>query len=363
MTPHLSSASIDRYLARTLPPAELLALQTHIRDCESCREALAESFSRTKPLDAPLFGESVEPHLTEDEMVAWVAGRMTDTRARTAATHLKQCVECAEGVGAMESVRTEMMPRVLKPRRRWVPWSIAAAAIVAVGIGLYLFQRPSVTLIAEMRDGGETIGIDAGGKLQGLASATGEERNWVREALRRETLPDGPKIMTEGRGQFRVPESAGTARFSLIAPLNSRLLDDRPTFSWHPEAGAKEYQVVVTSEALDVVARSPRLAATEWRPESGLPRAAVLFWQVRAWRGGTEVTAPAAPDPPARFEIASAEVAKRIAELRAAPRSSHLLLAVVCAREGLRAEALQELAALAAENPGVPVVEKLRNSL
>jgi hypothetical protein len=71
------------------------------------------------------------------------------------------------------------------------------------------------------------------------------------------------------------------------------------------------------------------------------------------------VSAPAPPAPPARFEIASAPVAARLEQLRAAPQPSHLLTAVLCAREGLREEAAKEIQILARENPDSEVARAL----
>jgi hypothetical protein len=155
------------------------------------------------------------------------------------------------------------------------------------------------------------------------------------------------------------PDAGTPVPFSLIGPINTRVSPDRPIFTWHPYPGAMAYQVLVTSVALDPLARSPRITATEWQPAAALPRGVVLLWQVRAWHGGEMISAPAPPAPPARFAIAGEAVAARLDELRTSPRPSHLLAAILCAREGLREEAANEMRMLARENPGSPLVGKL----
>jgi hypothetical protein len=167
-------------------------------------------------------------------------------------------------------------------------------------------------------------------------------------------------MAADAPGVLLAPDAGAPAAFSLIGPLHTKVLSDRPVFTWNPSPGARAYQVVVTNEALDPLARSGRITATEWQPETPLPRGAALFWQVRAWRGGEMVSAPAPPAPPARFQIAGEAIALRLAQLRTAPGASHLLAAVLCAREGLRDEALQELAMLARENPNSPLIGQLR---
>jgi hypothetical protein len=146
----------------------------------------------------------------------------------------------------------------------------------------------------------------------------------------------------------------------LTSPIQAKVLSDRPVFTWQAYQGATSYQVLVTKEALDPLVRSGRITATRWQPGTALPRGSTLLWQVRAWRGAEMVSAPAPPAPPARFEIVAERIAERLAELRNSPRPSHLLAAVICAREGLRDEAADELQVLARENPDSPLVRSLQ---
>lgn len=131
------------------------------------------------------------------------------------------------------------------------------------------------------------------------------------------------------------------------------MLADRPDFVWEPGRDVTAYEVVVTNEALEPLARSGRIQMTHWQPDTALPRGVILLWQVRAWRGETMVSVPAPPAPAARFEIAGQDAAGRIAQLRASAHPSHLLIAILCAHEGLQAEEAKELQILAAENPGL----------
>jgi hypothetical protein len=218
---------------------------------------------------------------------------------------------------------------------------------------------PAAPVLASLRDSGRVVELESDGVLRGVENATPEERNLIRDALERRKLPPGPDFPGEKSGVLLAPGNGAPAPFSLLAPLGTRVLSDRPVFVWQPYPGAAAYQVLVTSVSLDPLARSGRITATEWRAESPLPRGVVLLWQVRAWHGGEMVSAPAPPAPPARFEIAGAQVAARIEQLRAAPHPSHLLAAVICAREGLPDDAAKEIQALARENPDSLLVRSL----
>jgi len=362
MITHLSGDQIDRYLARTLTAGDVLALHEHTEGCPECRKALSQAaLARMPCLGAPLLAEAVESHLSEEEMVALVSRRMPEAQRAQASRHVAACEVCAESVEAMESVRDHA---VQVHRSRPVLHWLAAASTLAAGVlvavlayraNLRPSEPPRPAMMASLHDAGGVIELDAQGTLRGLDTASPEERNLVREALAHQTLPSGPVVPAEAPGVLLGAPVAPPA-FEPTGPLNIYVLSDRPTFSWQPYAGAESYQVLVTNENLDPLARSPMLTSTQWRPDTSLPRGAILLWQVRAWKAGEMVSAPAPPAPPARFEIVAADLAARIEQVRNAPQPSHLLAAVLCAQAGLKDEAAKELQALARENPDSKVV-------
>lgn len=364
MTEHLSGGLIDRYLARKLAPVDVLELHVHLETCPQCRRALEQaSIARLSPASVPLLYDHAEPHLSEEEMVAWVAGRLPEPQRGSAARHVAGCEICRDSVAAMESVGEQPAAGRSRSRAaRWVALSAIAAGLLVAVLLRDRSAHPQVSppaIVASLRDGGLTIELDSGGALRGLAGTSPEEQNLVRDALRQGTLPFGPALAAQATGVLLAPDAA-PAHFSPTAPIDSRVLSDRPVFTWTNYAGATAYQVLVTTETLDPLLRSAKIAATEWQPDVPLPRGVILLWQVRAWKGGEMVSAPAPPAPPARFEIAGEAVAARLQQLRASPQSSHLLAAVLSAREGLREEAAKELEMLAQENPGSPVVRRLQ---
>ncbi len=297
----------------------------------------------------------------EEEMVAFVARRMTEDRRAAAALHLAACEECMDSVAAMESVRD----RAALVRRQAVRWYVVGAvaagllaAVVAQYGRVHPVAPPHPAIVASLRDGGQTIQLDASGALRGLDGVAPADRELVRDALRRRALPAGQGLPAAAPGVLLGPD-ATPPPFALVAPMDVKVLPDRPVFQWSALPGATAYQVVVTNEKLDPLARSEWITATQWQPEKPLPRGAMLFWQVRAWRSAEMVSAPAPPAPPARFEIAGEQIAASLEGIRNSPHPSHLLAATLCAREGLKQEAAAELQALARENPGSALVESL----
>ena len=359
MNAHPGSGQFARYYARTLPPAEIARLLAHVETCAECRQALSDA---SPSGIVPLLLDASEPHLGEEEMVAFVEGRRPE-----AAAHIAACELCRESVEAMEDEAVK--PARPRPAGRRFPWialfgCVAAVLIVAALLRFRPVPRaasPAPQVLATLMDAGDRVELEADGSLRGIDGLSPEEAGLVRDALATRRLPAGPAFPAEKPGVLLAPGTVSPA-FSPTAPLNSRVLSDQPEFSWSRDPRAMVYQVVVTRENLDPVARSARITGTEWQPDRPLPRGVVLLWEVRAWHGGETISVPAPPAPPARFEIVSDSVASRLEQLRAPPRPCHLLAAILCAREGLREEAAKELRELLRENPNSQWVLTLSES-
>jgi hypothetical protein len=358
MTAHVGSGQIARYVSRKLPPAEVLALHGHLETCAECRSALEEA-----TLAGMWTVSASGTHLTEEEMVAFAAGRLPDATRAEAGRHLATCEACQDSVAAMEAVRDQPaggLVRVYGVRWYALAGAVAAALLVVAVIHYWPFGGPAI--VASLRDAGGLIELDANGTLRGLENASPAEQNLVRDSLQRRSLPAGPSGSEGAPGVLlSVLGPAPQPTFAPIGPINTRVLSDRPVFAWQPYPGASAYEVLVTNEKLDPLARSGRITGTQWQPQTPLPRGTALLWQIRAWHNGEMVSTPAPPAQPARFEIAGASIAARLEQLRAQPRPSHLLAAVLCAQEGLREEAAKEMQALAMENPDSPLVGSLES--
>jgi hypothetical protein len=342
---HFGAAEIGRYLARGLTAEEVLALHSHARECAECRHKLEEAAGERY--------SAMAEHLNEDELAEYLAGHAGVTLRERAARHLRECGECAEGAREMQGTGSPA-------RRAWPAWTAAAAAVLlAAGGAAWLGMRGRPAERAALRDGGSPVRLASDGSLEGLAGAAGEERAWVAAALRSGRVELAPPLRAAAPSELRDAGAGGGEAWRVVAPLNQRVLTDRPAFSWKPLAGADGYEVIVTDESLAPVARSGRIGEVHWTPGDPLPRGRRLLWQVRAQRSGGETSAPAPPEPPAVFEVVPAADAERIARAEAAPQRSHLLLAVLYGRVGLAEKAAAEIDALAAENGNVVTVPGL----
>ncbi len=332
---HLTREVIAPYLARTLDAAAIAALHGHVAGCAACARLLADSASRT--------AHAGPAHLTEQELVDFVAGKAT---AAWTAEHIANCELCA---AQAEDLRVfaesdEAAPASFRGRY----WGLAAAAalILLSGLGAWLVlqRRADPALLA-----------DAGGPVT-LATLTAEP-DLVRKVLLEGRLPPIPPSLAAAPDAVRGAQPPGPA-IAVGSPAGKRVLLARPEFKWTPCPGGT-YQVGVFDENFNEIARSRQVDGTVWQPAEDLPRGNTLFWQVSGVCGGRRVLAPAPPEPPARFEVVQREMADRIERAR----GSHLALASLYAAAGLRDEAAAEIDALSRLNPASPLVDSLRRSL
>jgi hypothetical protein len=216
-----------------------------------------------------------------------------------------------------------------------------------------------VSLVAALADVGGEVTLDARGTLAGTGTLAPEEHARVHDALAngRLSIPSTVATLSGERGTLR--GTSDVVVFRLAAPIGTVVLETQPTLRWTSAAGATSYVVTLQNEESGQTTSSPPIADTRWTSENALAQGATYSWQVVARIGMTETMAPAPPSPPTRFRIATAAEAARFAALP----PSHLVRGVACASAGMLDEAERELGALAAANPGSPLVERLLGQL
>lgn len=218
-----------------------------------------------------------------------------------------------------------------------------------------------------LNDGGERVALDRQGRLEGLEGAPPEARQAVSRALRLRSLnpPSVLKGLAEDEGGTLMGDGgAAGASFAPSWPVGKVVRETRPTFSWSPLAGAKSYAVSVVDSKFKPVAQSRPLVQPSWTADAALARGAVYSWQVTATMAdGTEITAPAAPAPQARFRVLDADTHDRLTRLETAAPNSRLARGVAYAQAGLLDEAEAELKSLLKENPRSQLARDLLRSL
>lgn len=200
--------------------------------------------------------------------------------------------------------------------------------------------------------------LDAAGGVSGLPGVSVNVRRQVGEALLAGRLP-GDAGPAAGRA------NVASAGLELLAPLGERVSDERPRFLWRRAAEAPARVAVEVLDASGVLlAESPPLSGSEWRPPRALPRGRPLSWRLRFREPGGEArTLPDWATGTSAFSVLrEEELAWREREVDAS-HGSLLVEAVLSAQLGARSEARAALAELARLNPGEPRIARLRASI
>ncbi len=351
---HLDNEHFKGYQFRTLAPAELLAADAHIAECERCRNRL---LAATVP-DLPGLRAQFTEHLDYDQIVECSEGRGSEALEQ----HLAECQLCRAEVKDLMDFRGELgsfsrskvvaMPAPVKKSRLPLWMGIAAGTVLAAGLSYWSLRSqaniPPPAQIAQTPPAEPILPADQQAAIQ---AALGDRK------LERAAVLD--RLITKRGVLLGAPGEART--FDISAPMGTTVLTDRPVFHWKAVPGASKYVVSLFDDTFRKVAESPALTAAEWQPEQPLDRGRIYNWQVTAKVGGATLRSPLPPAPEARFQVAGAEQAVEIENARRDHPGNHLLLAVLMAKAGALDDTARELDALAATD--APTAQALRASL
>ncbi len=285
-------------------------------------------------------------HLEYEQLEASVDGRADLVDREIVESHTAICAACARELRDLREFRQSLLPS--ESRRHWYAAAVAAMLLLVAGFAIFVNQsRP----VVRVHDSGRDVAVLGDGRVVGLGDLSGEERREVAGALTRNELPMPAalsKLRSHGPQQLLGTPSAESP-LAPLAPLRSVSVSDRPSFAWTPVEGAR-YKVEVFDEHYRPVAESPSLSDPRWTIDAPLPRGNIYAWQVTAVTPSRSITAPAPPQPEARFEVLDAARTEQIRRLQRQQPPSHLALGIAFAHAGATAEAEQELQALVAEN-------------
>jgi len=342
---HPSDHLIEGYANRTLAPEDLLAVDDHVAGCDACRSRAAVLAPVAAPL-AELRSDllPVESHLTDEQVGQYVGGGLTAGEKAPLQAHLGACATCAREV---EELRAWARKR---PGTHRLVYAAAAAVLFLV----------LVPVVVRWRSGPDP---EKQPSVAGLEALPAQEQQRVRASLEA-GVAQPPAYLSDLRGRPEALMGGPTPEsFRLVEPIATVSVSDRPTFRWQPLAGAEAYTVSVSDEALRPVAESPPVTETVWTPAQPLSRGRVYVWQVTAHRRGERVTAPAPPAPLAKLRVLEADSARLLDRVAREHPDSHLLLGVLYAQAGVRAEAEGHLAQVPPADRYFEVARRTRERL
>ena len=411
---------MERYRNGELSPAEVLGLDDHLAECESCkaerrnneksREARAQVISALQ--QQTTFEEA---HLAYQQLADYVDDVLSDVDRELMDSHLEFCQSCSAEVRDLEATKAslaELQPARYSPRKipslwqrftaGWqlptirIPVQVAAAIILVVFViwmVMLYSRRPvqqaqehpgelernqtaadnspvappqeeqnDVQLAADLIDGDRHITLSSDGKLSGLESASIQIQNEVASALKNGRVK-APSFIADLKGQSGRLMGAGSSEYGLLNPVASAVESRTPTFHWRAIEGAENYVVTIYGLDSKKIAASGPLTETKWKPNALLERGRIYTWQVRANKKGAEVLMPPPAAPEAKFRIIDATKAEALGQVRRGHARSHLVLGLAYADAGLLDESERELRRLVAANPKSSVARSLLRSV
>lgn len=257
MIEHPTPRQLSRFHHHDLGAWDVRAIDAHLELCEECRSSPHAALAQVSLLSSLL---PEDEHLPFDEVEAVARGASN--------AHVLSCESCAREVADL---------RAFARPGRW-RFILAAAAVVvlasAVLFGLHARQRARELRLAQVAIPAEVL------------------------AMR------GERLQLRG--------VAEEAALSVVEPVGTAVVADRPVFRWNAPEG-EAVRVEVFDQSFRPVAQSEALTAHVWSPPRPLPRDEVYVWQVVTL---DRHLAPAPPLPDARFRIVSADAARRIEAVR-----------------------------------------------
>jgi hypothetical protein len=412
MDTHLSTEEIKSYLGRKLTQHDFDRASDHVHSCVACYQDFLAELQKRFPIEIDLdeLAGLQGWHLADDELAAYVEGRMDDLDFECASLHLQECGPCMEKASAATEYPLEYAGLKRRASRKQQPstWNrhlpsvesistprlqLAAAAVLLLGLALFMWallqprsersqlagtpppetrspdpspHQPAAPVQPGPGSGSdnrrnvdkpmpEQLAATANSEKHGLGPQEKEiERALIAKNLVMpiaiEMLDRTPSIAVRGN-------PASIQSFAIVRPFATATSNEPPTFSWTALNGATSYRVSVFDANLHLIETSKPLNETQWMMPDHLQPGIVYTWTVIALKDGQEIVAPA---PPARAEfkiLGKSEMSKL--NRRVNRTASHAARGVLYAKAGLLDEAEKEFRTHLSRQPSDERVKRL----
>jgi hypothetical protein len=214
-----------------------------------------------------------------------------------------------------------------------------------------------------LKDASGVVTLNTQGTIAGLEFAGPRDERLIRDALTTGSVRI-PALLSKLVGKpNQLMGTAAKDSFTLLSPVGTLVLTNRPTLRWESLSGASGYLVTILDSGFNEVETSPLLSETEWKVTRPLRPGGTYMWQVRALKDGNEIRSPSTGRAEAKFRVLERSKAIEVERMRQTYANSHLALGVVLAEAGLLEEANREFEALSSVNPHSRIVRSLINSV
>ncbi len=280
--------------------------------------------------------------------------------------HILTCNSCRRVLKEFQELESKRREIALKnpallpvPKKRW----ITAGSFVLVTALLILAIGFSTRTVEQLKDGGATVRLTAAGELYGLPNMEQEQKSMVVSAMQKGQL-NVPSVLNELRPNgdaFRFKSGALEVR----APFSTVIMTPQPEFTWKMPDDAVACNVILESvnDAKTKIKTKP-LKEERWKPKKPLTPGGIYSWQVIALNNqGKEVSRVPERIGVARFKVLGEDRAVALEKSRLTFGSSHLVMGILYAQEGMVDYAAREFQELVKANTNSRIPQNLLESV
>jgi hypothetical protein len=356
---HLTLEQTAGYVEEALAGEELQVVKDHLTHCEQCEMAVNDLRAFRKQVGAGLDCECqpspvmVAP--TRRRFIKALPSLLSRPPALIFVSALTALLLILFGWQIWEG------PQLKVPEMAESSPSPATPTVPPVVTPTPMLRDEPTVMLARLNDGGGQVTLDQAGKLTGIDNLPPAYEQMIKNALTTQRLEESrfldgltPPEDSKIRGRDNPDRE-----FTMIKPLGTVILSDRPTFRWSRLGGAASYIVEVYDDEFTKVATSSQLIDNSWTASRSLPRGKTYTWQVKAVKDGREFISPPPGEPEANFRILDRARVGELMQARRAYPGSHLILGLLYARDGLLDDAELEFRMLRTANPSSAIARRL----
>ena len=356
---HLTLEQTAGYVEEALAGEELQGVKDHLTHCEQCEMAVNDLRAFRKQVAIGLDREcQPSPVMVENSwrrFIKALPSLLSRPPALIFGSALTSLLLILAGWLIWEAPQLkvpEMAERSPSPTTPTVPPVVSPTPM--------LRDEPMV-MVARLNDGGGQVTLDQAGNLTGIDNLPPAYEQMIKSALTTQRLEESRFLagLTPPEDSEIRSRDNPDREFSMIKPVGTVILSDRPTLRWSRLGGAASYIVEVYDDEFTKVATSSQLIDNSWTASRSLPRGKIYTWQVKAVKDGRELISPPPGELEAKFRILDRA---RVGELMQARRTypgSHLMLGLLYARDGLLDNAELEFRKLRKANPSSAIARRL----
>jgi hypothetical protein len=356
---HLTLEQTAGYVEEAIAGEELQVAKDHLTHCEQCEMAVNDLRAFREQVATGLdFECQPSPVMAENSwhrLVKALSSLFSRPPALIFGSALTALLLILAGWLIREAPQlkeTEIAGRSPSPTTPTVPPVVSPTPM--------LRDEPTV-MVARLNDGGSQVTLDQAGNLTGIDNLPPAYAQMIKSALTTQQLEESRFLagLTPPEDSEIRSRDNPDREFSMIKPVGTVILSDRPTFRWSRQGGAASYIVEVYDDEFTKVATSSQLIDNSWTASRPLPRGKTYTWQVKAVKDGRELISPPPGEPEARFRILDRARAGELMQARRTYAGSHLMLGLLYARDGLLDNAELEFRKLRKANPSSAIARRL----